>query len=116
MTYPHTRRRGERRVTTPMGKPRGFYGLAPMLCRPTATMVDVVQHRRGGIRCSCLANEHCVQETFVLLPVGTVYHGTPETRFSWQRARRQCNTYSAPAGEGPFILSPQRWGLLAQER
>src|SRR5258708_30057750 len=30
--------------------------------------------------------EHHVQSTFVLFPVGTVYHGTPETRFSWQGA------------------------------
>ena len=30
------------------------------------------------MRCSCLPNEHQVQDTFVLLPVGTVYHGTPK--------------------------------------
>ena len=30
------------------------------------------------MRCSRFANEHHVQGTFVLLPVGTLYHGTPK--------------------------------------
>lgn len=33
------------------------------------------------MRCSRLANEHQVQSTFVLLPVGTVYHGTGKHDF-----------------------------------
>jgi hypothetical protein len=30
------------------------------------------------MRCSRFANEHHVQSTFVLLPVGTIDHGTPK--------------------------------------
>lgn len=30
------------------------------------------------MRCSRLANEHHVHGTLLLLPVGTVYHGTPK--------------------------------------
>jgi hypothetical protein len=30
------------------------------------------------MRCPGFANKHHVQGTFVLLPVGTVYHGTPK--------------------------------------
>jgi len=30
------------------------------------------------MRCPGLPNEHHVQGTFMLLPVGTIYHGTPK--------------------------------------
>src|SRR5258708_24370965 len=39
----------------------------------------------------CRWVEAHVQSTFVLFPVGTVYHGTPETRVSWQGATNLCS-------------------------
>jgi hypothetical protein len=30
------------------------------------------------MRCSRFANEHHVQDTLMLVPVGTMYHGTPK--------------------------------------
>src|SRR5262249_20332129 len=66
------------------GYTRGVYGRAPIRCRPTAS--GGVQPQSGALCCSGCAHEHRVHGTFVLVPVGTLEHGTPETRWSWHGA------------------------------
>jgi hypothetical protein len=58
------------------------------------------------MRCSGCANEHRVQGTFVLFPVGTLYHGTPETRLSWQGAIEPFSHKQAQLATGAGHSSP----------
>src|SRR5260370_31195700 len=70
------------------------------------------------MRCSGLPNEHHVQDTFVLLPTGTIDRGTPKhdavgTVLSGSIAHLiRCS----PAGEAAFIPCPEGAGPSAPER
>src|SRR5260370_23024378 len=70
------------------------------------------------MRCSGVPNEHHVQDTFVLLPTGTIDRGTPKhdsvgTVLSGSIAHLiRCS----PAGEAAFIPCPEEAGPSAPQR
>src|SRR5260221_3188637 len=70
------------------------------------------------MRCSGLPNEHHVQDTFVLLPTGTIDRGTPKhdsvgTVLSGSIAHLiRCS----PAGEAAFIPCPEEAGPSAPRK
>jgi len=70
------------------------------------------------MRCSGFPNEHHVQDTFVLLPTGTLDRGTPKHDavgkvLSGSIAHLiRCS----PAGEAAFIPCPEGAGPSAPER
>ena len=63
---------------SPSLKGRGFYGLAPRLCRPTAMRVMAFHTREGAYAALAWRTSTLIHGTCVLFPVGPLDHGTPQ--------------------------------------
>jgi hypothetical protein len=100
-----------------MAKARGFYGLAPRLCRPTASRV--VSFNTREVECAALA-----LRTSTASKARSCFY--PWERLTTERPNtiELARCYGAilaqasktGTGRGPFIPMPEGRGLLAPER
>ena len=97
-------------MTAPHGSSRGLLRVCTDAMPPHSSYVGCVQHRRGGMRCSSLANEHHVQSTLMLLPTGTIYRGTPKHHSIGKVLPTRIACW-LPSGKGPFIPIPKGWAF-----
>src|SRR5689334_3282221 len=100
-----------------MAKARGFYGLAPRLCRPTA--IRVVSFNTREVACAALAWRTSTAST--ARACCSPWERLTTERPNTMELARCDGTLLAPAGttgngRGPFIPLPEGRGLLAPER